>query len=733
MRFRGVGRRSWWLVVTGVAAVATGGVGVPASAAPATSSVSGSAAAATELTLVTGDRLTVSGRSYLLHTVTGGGAGSYDMNGDRHIVPAVARPFLGRQLDQSLFDVSALVRAGGTGRVPVSLTFAAGSVPTAPPGVSLTAVDGSTADGFVTSGTAFAAALRSAIGADVSAGRPAGTTPPAPGLTGMRLAGAVPKVAQPRYPMHPLQVNVTDPAGQPATVGIALFDNDDFDRQSQSILVTDGVGRINVPAGDYTIIAEFQNYNTNGDLVDTHMVELNDVTVADTGTSTVTLDGRTATSRISVNTPRPATPAMLLAAYVRQDATGKSILFEPATSGEPLYVNAQPAAKVGLLHYVVQWSALATNPADAYRYDVAFAADHVSANQTYVARPNQLAVVHQHFSADPAAKGAPGQFYSSAVDPVMGDGSVFLYPSPTQAMPGDETEYMGTADGGQWRQASATAGLAGVYYGDTSTFRAGREYSVNWHHGPLGSGFGWHHGVNTCVACVAGSTLSLRFYPFVDSESHVQPWLLRGATTHFVLYRDGTVIADLPTGNDGADLSDIPAEPSTYRAVYDLDYSQAPGFSQSTVGHTDLTFPYTPKGDPGSALPAADTCPGQTASTPCRILPVLNLGYDLASDENNTSDLAVQRMNLRVGHLSYDGAGSHAAITSAAVAVSFDGGSTWLPANVSGGRDGCYQVTWPNPASTGGTSPTLKVTATDAIGGSITQTITNAYTIAGAR
>jgi hypothetical protein len=108
---------------------------------------------------------------------------------------------------------------------------------------------------------------------------------------------------------------------------------------------------------------------------------------------------------------------------------------------------------------------------------------------------------------------------------------------------------------------------------------------------------------------------------------------------------------------------------------------------------------------------------------------VLTLNYQLASDLTNTSNAPVQHMRLTVGHLTYDGHGSHAPITSATVAVSFDGGTTWQPALVAG-HDGHYTVTWKNPASAAGTSPDLRVTATDAAGGSITQAITAAYTIA---
>jgi hypothetical protein len=162
-----------------------------------------------------------------------------------------------------------------------------------------------------------------------------------------------------------------------------------------------------------------------------------------------------------------------------------------------------------------------------------------------------------------------------------------------------------------------------------------------------------------------------------------------------------------------------------------FDTSLGGGLSQSTQTHTDVTVPYTPQAAAGSALPSSDGCygPGQPAGTQCEVLPVLNLDYRLVSNEDNTSSAPIQRMNLTVGHVTYSGMGSHARITSAAVSVSFDGGTTWQPAIVAG-VNGHYVVTWPNPASARGTDPELKVSATDAAGGAITQTITNAYTIA---
>jgi hypothetical protein len=88
----------------------------------------------------------------------------------------------------------------------------------------------------------------------------------------------------------------------------------------------------------------------------------------------------------------------------------------------------------------------------------------------------------------------------------------------------------------------------------------------------------------------------------------------------------------------------------------------------------------------------------------------------------------VQVLNLGVGHVSYDGQGSRAPIKTASVQVSFDAGTTWQQAAVAGAA-GNYVALWPNKP---GTSPSIRVTATDANGGAITQTITNAYTVGSA-
>lgn len=64
-----------------------------------------------------------------------------------------------------------------------------------------------------------------------------------------------------------------------------------------------------------------------------------------------------------------------------------------------------------------------------------------------------------------------------------------------------------------------------------------------------------------------------------------------------------------------------------------------------------------------------------------------------------------------------------AAITGVKAQVSFDGGTTWQPATVTGSGTS-YQASYTAPADS---FVTLKVTATDAAGGQISETITSAY------
>jgi hypothetical protein len=758
------GYRSAGALATGAVVAGLAAVGLPAAAQTASRQVVSvtpvRGAAAMTVPLVTGDQVMVTmgvgGRpSYVVRPAAGsvGAAELYQTQaGEQFVIPAVALPYVGKELGRSLFDVSALVRDGITGaRVPVRLTFAPGVTPAAPPGVTLTWIGGRFARGYLTasSGRLLAAALSRQTGADVVAGHLARADRLFGGLAAMNLdAPGAPMTVRPHFPLRILQFDVRDETGKPANnVAVRLVNTDDVTREAADVPVSDGVGRVAVPAGDYSAVAFFIDSTPPKNIAAFRFVTLADFRVpAASGMTKVPIRERSATSPVSVTTPRPATADLLDFGLLRFDAargrpfsSGVTLFSLPGTAEPPLYVNAQPAAKVGRLRYVLQWDGEAVVVKDAYRYDVAFGADNIPADEHFVVRPEQIATVRQHYFADPVSGSATGQLLNGAIDPVA---APFIPAWDTgtggldERMPGDLTQYLGTADGGQWVQSVFTAN--GTYLtADRRTFIAGRRYSVAWAHGPLAAGFGQHRGLPApvadprsypwnCLACAAGRTLSVVVSPVGDSQLDHGGEAIGPAGYHFTLYRDRTRL--FHGGAVGAVLRGIPAVAGTYRAVLDVSSAGVPGFSQSTHTRTDLRVPYSPAADPGAALPAGDSCAGQSAAAPCRILPALTLNYLLAANESNTSTARVQVMQLSVAHVSYDGAGSGAPVTSAAVWVSFDGGRSWQRATVTG-SGGRYTATWRNPASARGTDPAIKVTARDALGGSITQTITRAYTI----
>ena len=103
---------------------------------------------------------------------------------------------------------------------------------------------------------------------------------------------------------------------------------------------------------------------------------------------------------------------------------------------------------------------------------------------------------------------------------------------------------------------------------------------------------------------------------------------------------------------------------------------------------------------------------------------MLTLGYRVAGlSLGGSAPSGAQAVHLTVWHLQL---ARTARVTGAKVSVSFDGGKTWHPAQVSG-HAGHYTAVFTAPA---GAPVTLRTHAADAAGGSVTETITSAYQVA---
>ncbi len=692
--------------------------------------------ASRSVTLPTGERVAVlveGGRTAYVPSGVSGFLSYQAADSDQYVVPAEARPYLGRQLDPSLFDVSALLRArlGAPGtHVPVSLGFAPGAKVSAPPGVALTSVGGSSASGYLTAGSApvFAAALRASIGADVAAGRPAGSGPLFGGLTSMRLAvpgfgqGSGTGAVAPRYPLTFLQIDATDLTGASAdNAEVFVVNTDSVTRWHGVVPIAAGIGRVAVPAGHYSAAADFADFDTQGDLTALRTVALNDFTVAASGTSTVSFDERAATVPFSVSTPRQATQDSLVVGWFRTDATGAASGFEGAASGQvQAYSNTEGRPVIGSVRYAVQWGGTGAAAQPAYRYDLAFATEGIPADQTHRVSSAQLATVRQRLYADPAAS-APGEMFESVYEPSF----EILMPTPPVA--GVLTDYIGVGLADRWQQGYLSP--TGLFYTSSARrYTAGRAYTVEWAHGPLAPNDGTY-GVglpNPCFACASNGAMSVGFNELADSEPDHVGVPVFGGSTHYTLYQNGVMVVDAVNAV-GASLAGVPNAPTTYREVLDTDLRNVPGLTESTITHTELTFHYAPGTTPDQTLPTAVSCSrDDSIAAPCQILPVLSLDYHLATDLTGVSRSSVQALRFDVSHLTYLGHGSHSPITAASVSVSFDAGKSWTSAVVHG-TAGHYLALWRNPASATAISPAIRVTARDAAGGSISQTIFNAY------
>ena len=101
--------------------------------------------------------------------------------------------------------------------------------------------------------------------------------------------------------------------------------------------------------------------------------------------------------------------------------------------------------------------------------------------------------------------------------------------------------------------------------------------------------------------------------------------------------------------------------------------------------------------------------------------PMMTLDYAVAGlSLNGSTRPGRQVLHLSVRHLQLAKA---TPVTKAAVSVSFDGGKTWRPARLTG-HDGSYTATFRAPA---GVKVSLRTSAADRAGGTIAETITNAY------
>jgi hypothetical protein len=659
--------------------------------------------------------------------------------GKTFVIPVAAAPYLGRGLDPSLFDLAALSRIEAGGRLPVDMAFS-GGLPKLP-GVTVTHPGAGTAQGYLTraGAEAFGRALVRQFAADHGRGS-YGQDGMFAGGVSLHLAGAPSSRPSPHFPMQTLTVTGTNLAGRPDSGDLAWVFNVDNAARFDNVLdgawnpFDHGTTRFSVPAGHYWALGEF--IRLNGRSFSDRLTVLPQFRVA--GRTTVNLAERAASSKVTMTTPRPAAVAASSLDLIRFGAAGPAMSLSFMRFGgqgvDPGGVFISPTRRrptVGKLDTVAtqQLDSPAGAPGLPYQYDLAFIQHGRIGSQHYAARPAGLATVTSRFYSAVNSAGSQGR---AGMFPAQGQACGTFDGLMNAKVPAKQIAYLSTGHSLAWLEGyvQTRAGFgSGGQFGFPRVFRPRQRATENWGAYPL------HFAPDVVLpgtsrtssavpsAARSGNSLALDWNAFSDSTpghtgGGVFPPL--HATASYQIDQNGKRVAG---GNVpqffGFFLTSANLAPGPSVIRFSLTaHGPANVYPLSGTNHTVWTWHSArPRSQP---LPPGWTCLFPSPSG-CAVEPLLTLRYAVRGlSLAGAAPAGAQHVRINVGHLQL---ARPFRITRATVSVSFDGGKTWHPARISGGN-GSYTAAFTAPA---GARVTMRTSAADAGGGTITETITNAY------
>jgi hypothetical protein len=358
--------------------------------------------------------------------------------------------------------------------------------------------------------------------------------------------------------------------------------------------------------------------------------------------------------------------------------------------------------------------------------------------QRYVITANDIATVNAGYYSEFATQGLrqrSGMF-------TFEDGGG--RPAHPIDLPRKQTEYVSAAPGLMWFGGiskyvvpgpSGYSGWAGGQRESFHFYQGGSSVTEDWNRFPL------HPAGDTALlplsdaaiytqpgATRAGDLVRFAITPFSDNQSGHSGSGFSGEardtiTGHYRLTQDGTTVAEGTPWNGSYTVAfeqEVGAGPSTLGLTIDAGRT-GPMYRQSTATHTEWTW--QSQHVEGATLPKALYCVRGDRS--CAVEPLLTLGYAVGGLRLDGSTLSgPQGLDLTVGHLQQS---SPSAITGATVQYSTDG-TTWQDATVTARGDGIFHADFTATTEAfRGTDVSLRVTAADAAGATIAETITAAY------
>jgi hypothetical protein len=632
------------------------------------------------------------------------------LGGRDYEVPGTALPYLGRGLDLSLFDVKALL---------------AGAPLPADPGT-------------------FGAALAKQFKEDNARGHFGGQGLFAGGAS-FALPGAPKRAAvQPRSVMRTVSVDATDIGGKPADTGIAfLYNTDDgniLDGGEYFDYFSGGTAKFSAPDGNYSALGLFWTADADGNATEVRFSAQPEFAVkADT---TVRVDAKRASSKLTWVTPRPALLDDTGFLFRRAAKTGPALVVDfDAGPGVPVAVSPTvvPVRTGALQTYPYSRLVSPPGPGTPYEYVLQKASIGTIPQQRYVITAKDVAAVDATYYSEYSSLGLRQRSGMFAFEDSGGR------PSHPIDLPRRQTEYVSAAPGLAWFggfskyvQPGPFPGWAGGQYEAFHAYQGGTAVTEGWNRFPL-------HPAGAVAllpltdgrfftqpgATRAGDLVRFAITPFSDNQPGHSGFGFYGesrdtVTGHYRLTQDGTTVAEgNPVGSFEAGFEhEVAAGPSTLGLTIDAGRT-GPMYRQSTASHTEWTW--RSQHVEGVTLPPALYCArGEDGpDRACGVEPLLTLGYAVGGLRPDGSTASgPQSLDLTVGHLQQSTASP---VTAASVQYSTDG-TTWSDAPVTARGDGVFHADFSATTEAfRGTDVSLRVTASDATGATIAETITAAY------
>ncbi|MFJ8662113.1 S8 family peptidase [Streptomyces sp. NPDC093795] len=345
------------------------------------------------------------------------------------------------------------------------------------------------------------------------------------------------------------------------------------------------------------------------------------------------------------------------------------------------------------------WQATAKTP---YVYNLAFPETRaIRDDKNYTVRDGQLgrtdstygsAGITTDFTDFPAAHRPNGVSVSF--------GSLETVPAP-----GTRTEYHSTGDTAWSQMVNSSFPFGELMIGARHTYTPGEKRTERWYDGVIAPTAPRDTtGEPVLVSERQGNLIGFKNAMWGDSTHHAEPGSF-GDIGNLRLSRDGELLGEnaWPFG-----AFEVPAEAGTYTLEQNTMKIGSKVWARSTS--VNSVWEFTSKLD--------ETVYSQG-------IPILFPRYDLPEDGLKT--LAAtdgQHIGLTAtGHAGY----TPAALTSAKLSYSYDGGTTWTEARVS--QQGGHWTATVNHTGAAGKPVTLKTELTDANGNSVTQTVVRAYDV----